>query len=268
MLATAPGRGARRIADVPGERVALLECGADSTRNHIEHMAIDQERLWSAAAPAARERGHELAGLRFIARLRHGGRMLVDALGDSAWTTVGSAEPDTVRAWRAFAVGAADLPLVDRLRAIRPFALDDHFAVREWAWLAVRDAVCADPRGAIGLLDCGLRSEPTRWRRFAAESTRPRGVWGRHIPEFKREPELGWRLLMQVICDDDPYVRTSAVNWLNDAERTAPGFASSICLALPPGPRRDVVLRRATRSVRRTDTAANRMTPPRNADAV
>ena len=63
---------------------------------------------------------------------------------------------------------------------------------------------------------------PERLRRFTSEVTRPRGVWSRHIPLFKDQPELALALLDELAPDASRYVSTSLGNWLNDAGRSRP----------------------------------------------
>src|SRR6218665_2631140 len=50
------------------------------------------------------------------------------------------------RRWAVFAVARAPdaMDLKDRLAAVRPFAADTHFGVREWAWIAARPYLAAD----------------------------------------------------------------------------------------------------------------------------
>lgn len=241
--------GARRLAEVDPQLRAQLEAGILSTATHVEHMAIDQASLWAAAFPVLAGDGRRFDGLPFIGRLRLGGRMLFDAYGHAAWSATTGAEPDTVRAWRAFAVAATDLPLPDKLNAIRSFADDEHFAVREWAWLSLRDNVCAEPEIAVGLLADSLAGGSARWRRFASEVTRPRSVWGRHIGQFKEFPWDAERLLVPLLPERERYVFASVTNWLNDVSVSHPGWVRSMCeMATDRGADERGFWRRATRA--------------------
>ena len=225
-----------------------MEAGQESSASHVEHMAIDQSQLWRHAFPSLTSEVPAFSEFGFIGRLREGGRRLYVELGVSAYS-LPAGEPDTVLAWRAFALGSAGLPLAESVRAIKPFAEHPHFAVREWAWLALRPAVVADPHDAIGILTGTLDGASSYWRRFACEVTRPRSVWGAHIPKLKRTPELGEPLLVGIACDESAYVVTALTNWLNDVCRTHRGWVEKFC-AQHGGDRASKLSRRATRSCR------------------
>lgn len=224
----------------------MLEAGRVSTATHVEHMALDQGALWAAAFPGLAEHRRRFGGLTFIDRLRLGGALLYEAHGRRAWARP-TGEADTVRAWRAFSIAAADLPLEEALAAARPFAEDDHFAVREWAWLAVRDTVRADPPAAVRWLSPTLLAGTTRWRRFASEVTRPRSVWGRHIGLFKAEPWLAEPVLVPLLAEADRYVLVSVTNWLNDVCGQHPAWVLAMCARMAVDTP-DWFARRATRT--------------------
>lgn len=253
--------GARRICDVPKPLLAALEAGQLSSATHAEHMAIDQRSLWRAAFPELAHLANAFDGLPFIARLRRGGELLVDAYGELAWR-VEPHESDMVRAWRAFAVGAAPaLELRRRLELMRPFAVDSHFAVREWAWLSARPHVCAEPHETLSALTAATGSANPHWRRFATEVTRPRSVWGKHIATFKADPAPAEQLLVPLLGDHDLAVITSVTNWLNDVCQWQPAWVASMCRLVPAGAPRspDWFLGRATRGLRQAPPKRARM---------
>lgn len=65
--------------------------------------------------------------------------VIVDHLGPSALELLAQHPSDTARGWACFMIGNADdMKLSVRLAAIRPYADDPHFGVREWSWMAVR----------------------------------------------------------------------------------------------------------------------------------
>lgn len=89
---------------------------------------------------------------------------------------------DSVRCWAAYMIGLDErLCLEDKLAGIRPFAADFHFGVREIAWMAVRESIAHELQEAISLLCKWVHDADANIRRFAIESTRPRGVWAKHI---------------------------------------------------------------------------------------
>lgn len=103
---------------------------------------------------------------------------------------------DTMRGLAAFVL--ARLPGVtfaDSLCRVRPLADDDHFGVREWAWLALRDLASADIVASVELLAPWSHDESANVRRYASELTRPRGVWCPHIERLKEHPDIGLPIL-------------------------------------------------------------------------
>jgi 3-methyladenine DNA glycosylase AlkC len=244
-------RGARRPIDVPSDVLRSLEEGAESA-NHMEQIALDMGTLLSKAIPTLAHRANDLRNVGLVTRMRRGGQLLYEEFGLSEGTRWSS---DTLRGWAAMAVGAAPrLTLGERLRLIEPYADDVHFAVREWAWLSLRPHVTANLPGAISALGDWVGRDSAFDRRFAVEVTRPRGVWSRHIEELKRRPELGEPLLEAVRADPSRYVQDSVSNWINDASKTSPEWASAICArwTIAQNPSTDRICRRALRSLNRS----------------
>jgi 3-methyladenine DNA glycosylase AlkC len=222
-------RGARSPVLVPDEVRSALSTGAPSV-NHMEQIAMDMSALLLFAFPSLSTAAPRLAGGGLVARMRIGGQILLEHFGLEAWNRTGSSTSDTVRGWGAMAIGAAeDLTLAERLTLIRDYADDSHFAVREWAWLAVRPHIARQPGSAIDLLGSWSMDGSANIRRFASEATRPRGVWSVHIPELKRNPELGLPVLEPLFHDPAVYVQNSVGNWLNDASRNSPQWVTRTC---------------------------------------
>ena len=187
-------------------------------------MTISMSRLLANAFPSADFDGADIDQTPFIERLRKIGSLLCSqglarpAVADRCWVS------DTVRGWLAMAASEDTLDLGDLLVRLEPYATDHHFAVREWAWLAARPHVARDPDRALELLRAAVAGTDPLIRRFAVEVTRPRSVWGEHIPRLKAEPELAERLLDLAMCDPDEYVRRSVGNWISDAARSRPDW--------------------------------------------
>jgi 3-methyladenine DNA glycosylase AlkC len=221
-------RGARRAADVPRALLDSLEKGELSTVNHIEQMSINQARLWVEVFPELAAQASRFDGRPFIERLRTGGELLALKYERAAWRDSHPNEPDLVTAWRTFSVAYVPLTLGERLCEIRRFALHDHFAVREWAWLAARPHVSLALDDAVAALSAEIMCQPSRWRRFACEITRPRSVWAKHLPALKEEPWRAEPLLLPLLRDNDLYVLTSLTNWLNDVCSEQAEWVSSV----------------------------------------
>ncbi len=137
---------------------------------------------------------------------------------------------DTVRGWAAYGIALdSSVSLESQLDRIWTFAADDHFGVREWAWLALRPNIAKTITHSIQLLLPWTIEDSANIRRFAIEVTRPRGVWSKHISELKTAPHLGEGLLDRVMEDPDRYVQDSCANWLNDASKSKPDWVLQYC---------------------------------------
>lgn len=251
-------RAATRPADVPPAVRRELNAGTRETRTLAEGLAVDFAALLRAAAPelpaAAHARMRAAADGGVTRRCALAGGLLLAGFGPGGYGRFRAHASDTVRGWAAYLLAATPgLPLAARLKEIRPLADDPHFGVREWAWLALRPHVAAEPEAAIRLLTPWTAAATANLRRFASEATRPRGVWCTHITALKERPELGLRLLEPLRADPEKYVQNSVANWLNDAAKSRPDFVQSLCARWrreSPGPATDYICRRALRNVR------------------
>ena len=59
---------------------------------------------------------------------------------------------------------------------------------------------------------------------------RTRGVWCKHIVEFKEEPWLGLGIIGPMKSDESKYVQLSVGNWLNDASKSQASWVKKLCL--------------------------------------
>jgi 3-methyladenine DNA glycosylase AlkC len=229
--------------------------------NHMEQMAIDMGALLVNAFPGLAKEADRLREGGLVTKMRTGGVLLFEAFGEDAWDVSLDHESDSIRGWGAMAIGACpSLSLATRLSLIKPFADDPHFAVREWAWLAVRPRVIAEPRNALGLLQPWTSRSSSRLRRFASEATRPRGVWSAHIPLLKEQPQLAAPLLEALRIDSSAYVQNSVGNWLNDASKSTPTWVRATCeawLAESPESSTQRICTRALRTLNRSARATS-----------
>ena len=240
-MTTATRRGARRMAEIPPDVLRELSTGQLPTVNLVEFLAVDLELLLrSVAAHIGVDPQHAVLEqvLRALPNLKPMRRhwaiaaALQEAIAqDQAAADKLSGHPsDIARQWAALMVGLrAEDSLVSRLQRIRPFAADPHFGVREFAWMAVRDAVAADVPQALALLQPWVAESDPNLRRFASEVTRPRGVWCAHLELLKLDPQVGYPLLHPLRADPSRYVQNSVANWINDAAKSQPAWAQQVC---------------------------------------
>jgi 3-methyladenine DNA glycosylase AlkC len=220
-----PRKGARNLASVDPAILIALEAGTMESANLTEGLAINMNRLLAGVAPHLPGNLIDLdKGV--VQRMALAGAVLRD---DSLAGTLADHASDTVRGWAAFAVGQDDniAPML-RLDAIQSFAADAHFGVREWAWMAVRAIIVADPLGSIAHLTPWTQHADPNIRRFASEATRPRGVWAASIPLLRKQPELGLAILAPLRFDTERYVEDSVANWLNDAAKDRPEWVRGL----------------------------------------
>lgn len=249
----------KRVADIEPARLALLNAGAVEAATLTECLAVDFAALMGAVLPELGEDAatvmQQAAGEGISRRMALAARLIHQRRGLAALSELRDHVSDTVRGWACFTIGAAEnMTLAARLIAIRPFADDNHFGVREWSWMAVRQYIAADLDSAIALLG-GWTAEPSeRLRRFASEATRPRGVWCAHIGALRQQPEKALPILEPLRADPAPYVQDSVGNWLNDASKDRPDWVRSLCsrwLAERAAPATARICKRALRSIDR-----------------
>ncbi len=236
-------KGARSFRTIPPEVREGLDRGEIESASLAEFLAVDCLRLFErvltacgraawfpaiAARTAALRKPsfktiHEAVAAALAERIA--------AAGDAAVLSFLARHPsDTVRCVAACVTARIAPPAIGaQLAAIRPFAADRHFNVRECAWSSVREAIIRELPEALALLARWAADPDANIRRFASEATRPRGVWCPHIEALKVHPEAALPLLEPLRSDPSPYVRASVGNWLNDAARSRPAFVRALC---------------------------------------
>lgn len=160
-------------------------------------------------------------------------------------------ECDTVRAIGALAIGGAhEVPPERRLTLLRAFADDQHFAVREWAWIGFRESLGEELLGLVSELSRWAEDSSERVRRYSCEVTRPRGVWCTHLRHLKADLSRGLPILERLRSDPARYVQLSVGNWLNDAARSDVRWTTELCSRWQRmGGTPELILKRGTRSL-------------------
>lgn len=233
MSSQTSGRGAPTLADIDAAHLEALNTGTASSRTLTEALAIDHRILIRTVFPDADDgllaEAAEAQQLGILKRMARIGAALATRLDSAELEYVAGHPSDTVRGWACFLIAAgtsAPPVLLDRLRR---FADDEHFAVREWVWMAARPVLVTDLGASIDIL-IGWTSDPSeRVRRFASEALRPRGVWAAHIGVLKEHPERGEAILHPLRADPSRSVQDSVANWINDAAKTRPDWAVELC---------------------------------------
>ena len=209
-----------------------LDTGLAASTHLAECLAVDFATLLQtvAALPdAAVQRMRDAASKGITQRMALAATLLREA-GQGDVIHWQSHPSDTVRGWACYLIGSdAIFGLGEKLQAIQPLADDDHFGVREWAWLAVRGDLVAAPLQALTLLLPWVHEASPFLRRFACEALRPRCVWATHIALFKQQPQHVLPMLEALASDPERYVQDSVGNWLNDASKSQPEWVRDLC---------------------------------------
>lgn len=236
-------KGARSIKDIPHEILEQLNKGETETVNLVEWLAVDQIRLLENLLKQHDRMDYFLPIQSSVEQLNKQTVTTVnEAIGvgifeqirlhndPDFFTSIPSHKADLVRCWATYSIGKnPELDIGEALSQIRLFAADTHFGVREISWMAVRERITTELEKSIAILTTWTSAEDENLRRFATESTRPRGVWCKHIEKLKTTPELALPLLEPLLADSSKYVRDSVGNWLNDASKTRPDFVIQLC---------------------------------------
>jgi 3-methyladenine DNA glycosylase AlkC len=237
-------KGARRMSEIPPAILMQLNAGILPTVNLVEWLSVDLLKLLQQVAqnfgvpglfPYVKQKLKDSPGA--------GVNQMHCLIGEAVfqWTDAHPEQQDLlkdfsvhtsdiVRGWAVYMLAAnKKLSLKKLLTGIKGFADDEHFGVRELAWMAARPAIAANLEPALELLQAWTKSKSSNVRRFASEVTRPRGVWCKHIERLKDKPFLAASLLNALAADPEKYVKDSVGNWLNDASKTRPDWVMEIC---------------------------------------
>lgn len=206
-------------------RLSELEKGVSECRTLQETTAVNMLTLLNTIFPAL---DLNLAGLSLPKRMHFIAQKIHETYGYEAKKRLAIHTSDLIRGWACYMVMVEDLPLNEAIMALKSLAKDPHSGVREWAWMALRPKVKADPLESISCLVAFVHDSNPFLRRFAVEVTRPRGVWASHILLLKQEPWHGLRLLNPLKTETQRYVQNSVANWLNDAGKSQPEWVKEL----------------------------------------
>ncbi|MFP3597966.1 DNA alkylation repair protein [Chryseobacterium sp. SIMBA_029] len=259
-------KGARSIKDIPIDILNSLNRGELETVNLTEWLAVDQKILLEHLLTENNRKEYYSFLVEKINSLK---KQTVNTVNEAIGTGILELSAkhndqeiisvilqhpaDLVRCWSAYTIGRNDqVTLEEMLEQIRELAADKHFGVREISWMAVRPAIAKNLSESLSILTDWTKAEDDHIRRFASESTRPRGVWCSHIEELKQNPELGFAILEPLRSDSSKYVQDSIGNWLNDASKSQPLLVKNICerwLSECPVKETKYIVKRALRTI-------------------
>ncbi|KAA1246022.1 DNA alkylation repair protein [Aquimarina sp. RZ0] len=255
-------KGPRSLKDLDPEVIEYLNKGSVETANLMEWLAVDQLKLlqqilkelgksdWydsfyevvSQQKKPTANSNTKLIGNTFSQLTND--KKVINHLSDHT--------SDVARCWAAQYTAALEMSISERLEIIRQYAADTHFGVREVAIFASKEFIIEELTEAIQILNSWTTDIDENIRRFAAEATRPIGVWTKKIDELKAHPEKGLSLLEPLKSDTSKYVRDAVGNWLNDASKTRPDWVSDLCNTWKkesPGNHTAYILKKALRTI-------------------
>lgn len=232
-------KGARSLKDLNPEVIEYLNKGLIETRNLMEWLATDQltllklvlkdlgkENWYSDFEVAVNTQKKPTANSNTKAIGQTLGLLTSD---NSIYGVLKKHTSDLVRCWSCWAESTHFDSVPDLIEAMKPYAADTHFGVREVVIFASKERMIEDLDRALDILCKWIEDEDENIRRFAVESLRPVGVWTKKIPAFQEQPEKGLYLIEPLKSDSSKYVRDSVANWLNDASKSQPDWVKSIC---------------------------------------
>ena len=238
-------KGVRKAQDIPIEVLELLNKGKIETVNLTEWLAIDHTKLIASLFP---EIGIEQDKIDLICKeiasqskpstmntTKLVGSMIYDLHKetqdlDKILHKLSSHISDSIRCYAPYLIALNDkLTISQKLTQAKSLVADKHFGVREVVWMALRPEIDRNLEESIKILSLWTMDKDENIRRFTTESTRPRGVWCKHIELLKESPEMALPILEKLKSDKSKYVQDSVGNWLNDASKSKPNFVIELC---------------------------------------
>ena len=238
-------KGARKAQDIPKEVLEQLNVGKIETVNLTEWLAIDHLKLiqTNSSEIGVSEKAIKLISEKIKAQKKPSTMNTIKLVGstlyelysddkefDTLFEKLSSHLSDSIRCYAPYLIGLNEnFTIEEKLSKSQKLIADKHFGVREVVWMALRPEIDNHLEKSIEILSGWTNNKDENIRRFTTESTRPRGVWCKHIDRLKENPDMALPILENLKSDKSKYVQDSVGNWLNDASKSKPEFVSELC---------------------------------------
>ncbi|WP_298426827.1 DNA alkylation repair protein [uncultured Kordia sp.] len=232
-------KGARSLKDIKPEVIEYLNKGLVETKNLMEWLATDQLSLLQLVLKdLGKEAWFVDAEVAVNAQKKPTANSNTKIIGEVLGVLTQNKEvydylkkhtSDLVRCWACWAESTHHDDLTSLLKAMKPYAADTHFGVREVVIFASKERMIEELDTAIKILTTWTKDKDENIRRYAVEALRPVGVWTKKIAAFQEDPAKGLSIIEPLKSDTSKYVRDSVGNWLNDASKSQPIWVQTIC---------------------------------------
>ena len=238
-------KGARKAEDIPADVAKLLNKGEIETVNLTEWLAISHVELIKAVFPTLEISEDKIKLITKAVEVQKKpstmnttklvGALLYELYSETdhfnkLLDKLSTHTSDSVRCYAPYLIALnKGLTINEKLSQAQTLVADKHFGVREVVWMALRPEIDQNMEESIKILTEWTKDADENIRRFTTESTRPRGVWCKHIELLKEKPELALPILEALRADSSKYVQDSLGNWLNDASKSKPDFVIALC---------------------------------------
>ena len=238
-------KGARKTQDIPKEVLELLNIGKIETVNLTEWLAIDHLKLIETnfLEIGISKENVKMLSDKIVAQKKPSTMSTIKLVGltlyelystskeyNSIFDKLSAHPSDSIRCYSPYLKSLdTKLTLDEKLNQSEKLIADKHFGIREVVWMALRPEIERDLVESIRILSEWTKNKDENIRRFTTESTRPRGVWCKHIEKLKESPEMALPILGNLKSDKSKYVQDSVGNWLNDASKSKPSFVIELC---------------------------------------
>jgi len=261
-------KGARKKNLIPKSILIQLNKGEIESANLVEWLSVDQEILlknvlneldlehYYSAILQNRNYLKTQSTVKKTKLIAEGIAALMNEIkNEDMLSYLKTHSSDTVRSWACYIMANKEYSnLEERLNNIKDFATDSHYRLKEISWIATRPYIAKDIVLSIKILKNWAKSKDPNIRRFASESTRPRGVWCSHITKLKEDPAIALPILDPLKSDPSRYVQNSVGNWLNDASKSQESFVIACTndwLEKSPSSETLYIVNRALRTIRK-----------------